>query len=223
VLFDIHGNLDALEAVVEAAEQQGVDGYVLGGDYGMLGPEPLGVIQRVEGLPVDLLLRGNTERWVADLGAADIPNEVIRAACSNVADQLGPELVELLARLPDGGRLRDIEFAHASPESDMLGFFAEPGENESRLVTGVESAALVAGHTHQQFRRPVGTLEVINPGSVGIPLDGDSRAAWALLGDDGSVELRRTAYDTERPIAKLEAIGTEWALLAARRLREARP
>lgn len=223
LLFDIHGNLDALEAVIDEAHSQGVRGYVLGGDYGMLGPEPLGVVERLEELPVDLFLRGNTERWVADPGAADIPNETIRDACTHVALQLGSEMVERLALLPDTGHVQGVDFAHASPGSDMLGFFAEPGEGEQRLVAGVESAALVVGHTHQQFRRPVGPVEVINPGSVGIPLDGDTRAAWALLGDDGRIELRRTAYDTGAPIAKLREIGGEWATLAARRLREAQP
>ena len=57
---------------------------------------------------------------------------------------------------------------------------------------------LVFGHTHVQFRRfGRGGVELLNPGSVGMPFDGDTRAAYALFGDDGDVEARRVAYDHE--------------------------
>ncbi len=222
-MYDIHGNLDALAAVVNDARAGGAAHFVLGGDYAMLGPAPLDTVKLLDTLPVALKLRGNTERWVARLDADDIPGDAIREACRHVADALGPERVAGLATLPVTAELEGVTFAHASPASDMRGFFDAPAEGEEQLVRGVGTRQLVVGHTHMQFRRPVGGVEVINPGSVGFPLDGDPRAAYALRHDDGEIELRRVEYDCEPAAARLEAIGTEWALLAARRLRTARP
>jgi predicted phosphodiesterase len=76
-------------------------------------------------------------------------------------------------------------------------FLPEHGEDEGELLAGVEDDRLVFGHTHLQFRRRSehGGVELVNPGSVGMPFDGDPRAAYALAGGDGELELRRVAYD----------------------------
>jgi len=83
---------------------------------------------------------------------------------------------------------------------------------------------LVFGHTHLPFARRAGDVQLINPGSVGMPLDGDQRAAWAVVGDDGRVEHRRVAYDFERSAqALLERFGDkEWTNALAARVRRAR-
>ncbi len=221
VLYDIHGNLAALEAVVADARAAGASRFVLGGDYGMLGPEPAQTLTLIDSLPVDLVLRGNTERWVAQLDADDIPNDTIRAACAYVAEAQGAANVQRLAALPDTAELDGFAFAHASPGSDMRGFLSEPIGDEDVLVVGLAAPTLVVGHTHQQFRRQVGDVEVVNPGSVGLPLDGDTRAAYALWHDDGTLELRRVAYDSAAIATALDAIATEWSTLAANRVRTA--
>ena len=81
----------------------------------------------------------------------------------------------------------------------MQSFLPEPGDDEDELLIGVTDARLFFGHTHLQFRRtaqgPNGPVELVNPGSVGIPLDGDHRAAYALVDDDGGIEFRRVEYD----------------------------
>jgi diadenosine tetraphosphatase ApaH/serine/threonine PP2A family protein phosphatase len=75
----------------------------------------------------------------------------------------------------------------------------------------------VFGHSHLQFRRPgPNETELVNPGSVGMPLDGDTRAAWAVRRDDGGLELRRTAYDVERAVAKMREY--DWGERVAQRL-----
>jgi predicted phosphodiesterase len=75
---------------------------------------------------------------------------------------------------------------------------------------------------HLQYSRKVGAVEVVNPGSVGFPFDGDQRAAWAII-DDGQLELRRTAYDVERALARLAGLASHpERALAERRLRSAR-
>ena len=101
-----------------------------------------------------------------------------------------------LARLAETHADGDTLFCHGSPRSDVRSFLPEPAEDEGELLEGVAQALLVFGHTHIAFaRRAQGGVELVNPGSVGMPFDGDQRAAWAVLGDDGRVEHRRVSYD----------------------------
>jgi diadenosine tetraphosphatase ApaH/serine/threonine PP2A family protein phosphatase len=95
----------------------------------------------------------------------------------------------------------------------MVGFDDEPSDEDAGLVQGVDQRRVVFGHTHVQFERttPPG-IQLVNPGSVGMPFDHDHRAAYALLHDDGRVELRRVEYDW-RPVAVLmrERVGEPFA------------
>ena len=88
----------------------------------------------------------------------------------------------------------------------------EPAPGDERLLAGEQRRLIVFGHSHRQFRRPgPSQTELVNPGSVGLPLDGDRRAAWALRTPDGAIELRRTEYDAAPSIERLREIGSEWA------------
>jgi diadenosine tetraphosphatase ApaH/serine/threonine PP2A family protein phosphatase len=106
---------------------------------------------------------------------------------------------------------------HGSPVSDVRSFTPDPGEDEGELLDGVTERRLIFGHTHLQFRRPatVGDVELVNPGSAGMPFDGDHRAAYALLADDGTLTHRRVAYDhASVPAALRERYGdADWAQL----------
>lgn len=236
LLYDIHGNDLALEAVIADARAAGADAWLLGGDYCLMGAQPAAVLDRLETLPADTVrLRGNTERWVADPAAADIPVEAIRDAALWVRGAIGTDSVHELAALPDV--VNDVPFAgagmtvfcHASPGSDMLGFTDEPAASDGdAAANAAEANTIVCGHTHIQFIREVGVLQVVNPGSVGLPFDGDQRAAYGLLMPDGSFELRRVEYDIDAAIGAYQSIGAaphgsgEWVEIALRRLRTAR-
>ena len=231
LLYYIHGNLSALEAVLDDAEEAGADGYFLGGDYCLIGAEPAGVLERLERLPADTLwLRGNTERWVANPQADDIPVAAIRDAALFVQHAIGrPAVVELaalphvLTGVPHAGAEMTV-FCHASPGSDMIGFTDVPAPGDGEAAKNpYEANTIVCGHTHVQFAREVGVIEVVNPGSVGLPFDGDHRAAYAMLDDDGAFALRRVEYDVDRAIAAYAEHQGEWVDLAKRRLRDARP
>ncbi|MBJ7354852.1 MAG: metallophosphoesterase family protein [Thermoleophilaceae bacterium] len=226
LLYDIHGNDHALEAVIADATDAGTDAWLLGGDYCLMGAQPAAVLDRLEGLPADTIwLRGNTERWVAHPEADDIPIESIRDAALFVQGAIGPDSVKELAALPDV--LGDVPFdgaentvfCHASPDSDMLGFTDQPADTDAEAATSkFEANTIVCGHTHIQFAREVGVVEVVNPGSVGLPFDGDRRAAYALLAPDGSFELRRVDYDFEAALDAAGELEGAWAELARTRL-----
>lgn len=226
LLYDVHGNLPALEAVL--ADAQGADGYVIGGDVALFGSWPLQTVERLRELQNARWLRGNGERWA---GAPDEApdHEVVRGAIRAAREALGETLVAELARLPEslamGG---DARAWHGSPISDVRSFLPEPGDDEAELLAGVSEARLFFGHTHLQFRRtavrPGGTVELVNPGSVGMPLDGDPRAAYALLHPNGTVEHRRVAYDhTASAGAVRERFGeAPWTREVAGRIERAR-
>jgi diadenosine tetraphosphatase ApaH/serine/threonine PP2A family protein phosphatase len=130
-----------------------------------------------------------------------------------------------LARLPEQLVIDETRFCHASPISDVRSFMPEPTEDELELLDDVTEPRLVFGHTHLPFlRRSATGIELVNPGSVGLPFDGDPRAAYALLHPDGRVEHRRVSYDHEAAAAALgERFGpSPWTDTVARRIRTAR-
>ena len=221
VLYDVHGNLPALEAVLEDAAAAGARRYVLGGDYALFGPWPAETIERLRGLRGAQWIRGNGERWTAHPG--DAPDDpVVQGAISASRELLGEETVAELAALPERLTLGDCLFVHGSPPSDVRSFLPKPAPDEPELLAGVTDDRLVFGHTHLQFRRhAAGGLELLNPGSVGMPFDGDPRPAYALIGDDGEVELRRVVYDRVGAAAAARKRFPEFGETVARRIESA--
>jgi predicted phosphodiesterase len=227
ILYDIHGNLPALEAVLEDARRAGAKRYLLGGDYALFGAWPQQTLALLEQLDATWL-RGNGERWSAD--PADAPlREPLRSALGFCRSVLDGQRIAALAALPAQLRDGDTLYCHASPGSDVIGFEAQPTFDERQRLAGVDARRLIAGHTHVQFRRcaAVDGIELVNPGSVGLPLDGDRRAAYALVREHadspdqlGEIELRRVPYDVRRAIAAVRRLGP-WAETVAQRLERA--
>jgi predicted phosphodiesterase len=211
LLYDIHGNLAALEAVLADAETAGATSCVLGGDYASLGPWPRETAERLESLAAVVRIRGNVERWLREEPEApESARQFLATGLAVARESLGPALVEHLYRLPERGELDGILVCHGSPLSDIESFAPEAQPGEERLLAGESSRTILFGHSHRQFSRggPNGTL-LVNPGSVGAPLDGDRRAAWAIY-EDGEMDFRRTEYDVERAAAQMRSYG-DWA------------
>jgi diadenosine tetraphosphatase ApaH/serine/threonine PP2A family protein phosphatase len=216
LLYDIHGNLPALGRVLEEAEAEGVDRWLLGGDYGTPSPWPVETLERLKQLPDATWIRGNGERWLRE-PPEDRP-EVMSTYEVFTAGVPEDEADRLFA-LPPQAELDGVLYVHGSPVSDVQSFAPEPEKDEARLLGDVRDRMIVFGHSHRQFRRPgpAGT-ELLNPGSVGMPLDGDRRAAWAVRTDAGEFEFRRTEYDVEQAAAEYRSMGGEFGEFAARRI-----
>jgi putative phosphoesterase len=189
LLYDVHGNLPALEAVLDDCP---ADRFLLGGDHVGFGAWPKETAARLKQLDAEWI-RGNVDRWLVD--APDAP-EAMHEVIERSRELAGPELCQELSALPESTMHGGTLYCHASPLSDMDSFYPEPHDTDVERLMGVEARRVVFGHTHLQFMRPgPGGIELVNPGSVGIPLDGDRRAAYAIVNDDDSVELRRVEYD----------------------------
>jgi len=217
VLYDIHGNLVALDEVLKDADAAGADAYLLGGDFASFSPWPLETVQRLVALPQTTWIRGNGERWLRE-PPADRPDVAAELAAHDSG--LGTNegwLYSLQAQV----ELDGVLYVHGSPLSDVESFRAEPGEDDERMLNGVHDKTIVFGHSHLQFKRPGpnGTT-LINPGSAGMPLDGDVRAAYALRHDDGRFEFRRVAYDDERAAQAWDKMPGTFGQFAGQRLRK---
>ncbi len=203
-LYDIHGNLPALEAVLKEIEHEGVNLVVVGGDFvpGPMSLEVLGVLQHME----DRVkwIRGNCEREVVEFfdgGAVSyIKSQDVRESTEWIAGQMERKQRDFMAGLPEKISL-DIEgvgsvlFCHGSPRSDMeILTEATPDERVRETIAGVKEEVIICGHTHMQFDRKCEGKRVVNAGSVGMPY-GEPGAYWLLLGPD--VSLRKTNYDLE--------------------------
>jgi diadenosine tetraphosphatase ApaH/serine/threonine PP2A family protein phosphatase len=226
VFYDIHGNLVALEAVLAEAATAGATSYLLGGDYAAFGPWPRETVELLETLPAVARIRGNADRWLRD--EPEVPasaQQLVKSALAAARESLGPSLAACLYELPERAELDGMLVCHGSPLSDIESFASEAQPDEARMLAGEAQQTILFGHSHQQFRRPGpdGTY-LLNPGSVGMPLDGDRRAAWAILHDDGRVEHRRVDYDVEAAAAALESRfgDVEWTQVIRRRVLEAR-
>jgi diadenosine tetraphosphatase ApaH/serine/threonine PP2A family protein phosphatase len=219
LLYDIHGNMPALEAVLADAGEAGVERFVLGGDYALFGAWPAETVRLLRELDAEWI-RGNGERWTA--APSEAPDQV-QGAIERCAELLGQELVRQLAALPETFTADGVLYCHGSPRSDVESFMPQAAGDEAELLLGVEAERVVFGHTHLAFQRTaVGGIELINPGSVGMPFDGDPRAAYALVQAGGEVEQRRVGYDHLASAAAVRERLGEAGEIPARRIEQAR-
>jgi predicted phosphodiesterase len=197
VLADVHGNAVALQALLDELAQEEHDLVVFGGDL-TWGAEPRATYELVSSLDRALFVRGNSDRAVAE-------NDRSTERAEWMQEQHTGELRDFVAAFPEFvvvgvEGLGPVRFSHGSPRSDEECITPEtPVERVREFMTGVPERVLVSAHVHIQFDREVDGVRSVNPGSVGLPYEGEPGAYWALLGPD--VDLRRTEYDVERAAA----------------------
>jgi putative phosphoesterase len=182
-LYDVHGNLPALEAVLTELEREPVDEVVFGGDL-TWGPQPQETLRVVRSVENASYVRGNADRD---------PDEWERSCLSG-------EDIAFLQGQPETVERDGVLYCHATPRSDdEVVTPATPDERLAEILAGVEQRVVVAGHTHMQQDRMVGDIRFVNAGSVGLPYEGEVAAFWALL-VDGEPELRKTPVNQERVV-----------------------
>jgi predicted phosphodiesterase len=207
-LYDVHGNTEALDAVLADPRAAGPDAVVVGGDA-VPGPFGLATLARLDELAVPVRwIRGNGERELAEAVTAAPPTgETADRTAWISAAEIGDERALALGSLPLSVELDGVLYCHASPRRDdeMLTRISDPARYADAL-SGVTAPLVVAGHTHQQDDRTVGDVRFVNAGSVGLPYEGDGAARWLWV-EGGVPELRRTAYDSAGAGARILAAG----------------
>jgi putative phosphoesterase len=200
-LYDIHGNLPALEAVLAEVDAAGVDRVLVGGDV-VAGPFPAECLEALDAVGERVsYVRGNADREVLAGGEGD------RSWCLQA---LGPEHARRTAEWPltvtlDADGLGPVLFCHATPRSDEAFLTSlTPDEAVAEELSGVAEDVVVYGHIHVQYERGE-RPRLVNPGSVGWPHERKPGAFWALFGPE--VEFRRTDYDVDAAVSLIAATG----------------
>jgi putative phosphoesterase len=210
VVSDIHGNWPALETVAAVPH----DSVVCLGDIVGYGPRPGECLRWLRANGAEIV-QGNHDRALAD----DVPPrcrtdfEWLAAAAAAIGrQQLDDEEKVFLRALPrtrrfvlDGQR---VLMVHATPADPLYSYLAPDRELWRAAVSGIDADILLVGHTHLPFQLCVGGVDVLNPGSVGQPKDGDPRASYAVI-EEGVPRLERLTYPIERTVAGLESAGVE--------------
>jgi putative phosphoesterase len=171
-LYDIHGNLAALEAVLAEIPDDAT--IVVGGDVCFAGDQPAEVLERLRALGEQVVwVRGNTDRVIT------------------TESHLSDEQVAFLHGLPPTAQIDRVLYCHATPRNDMDIFTVDtPAERIAFLFEDVDADVVVCGHTHMQFKRTIAGKCVINSGSVGSPFEEKPGAYWTL-----DLEPRFTPYE----------------------------
>jgi predicted phosphodiesterase len=205
VLYDIHGNLPALEAVVADARAAGADSFLLGGDLVGFGPFQEETLALLDELPERTVwIRGNGERWLRE-PPVDRPEVMqFEAEMKTSFDQ---QTIERLYRLPARAEVDGVVYVHGCVVSDVDSFATQEQDADVLRCGGLTGRTIVFGHSHLQFERPgPNGNRLVNPGSVGMPLDRDTRSAWAAW-DGSEFELHRTEYDIDRAVDAAKGLG----------------
>ncbi|WP_128894991.1 metallophosphoesterase family protein [Longirhabdus pacifica] len=205
-LYDIHGNLPALNAVLEELNNVQPDLIVIGGDI-VSGPMPIETLERLLQLGDKVrFIRGNGDREVVLAYGGDPLHQMYEKGREKqlwVAKQMKQSHCDFLSQLPEVitihlEDLGDILFCHATPQSDEHIFTPHTSMQKlTSIFDGVDQRYVVCGHTHIQFKQQVGIHTVLNSGSVGMPFADQPGAYWLLLSSEG-YEFKRTLYNKEK-------------------------
>jgi putative phosphoesterase len=212
IISDVHANLRALRAVARGAGP--VDYVLCAGDTISYGPDPNATLDWLRQRTA-IAVRGNHDHAVAS-GAdprASPGKQLLALAMRDwTRGRLEPAEMAWLRRLPlrltwevGGARFAVV---HATPRDPLYDYHLRPdvsAESMGQLLAGIDAEVVVVGHTHWPLLRAHGDLQIVNPGSVGQPLDGDPRAAYAVW-EDGKITLRRVEYDQSAVLAALSRL-----------------
>lgn len=203
-LYDIHGNLPALEAVLAEVRRERVRQIIIGGDV-LPGPMPvecLDLLTRLE-IPTHFIIGNGDREVLARIRGAETEwyktaRQEWREPIDWTAQQLLPEHEKLIASWPATLRLTvddlgEVLFCHATPRNDTDIFTRLTSEDFlAPLFAEVKQELVICGHTHMQFDRLIGKTRIVNAGSVGMPF-GRTGADWLILGP--GIDFRHTDYD----------------------------
>jgi len=207
IISDIHGNLVALEAVMDSIRSEGVDRVVCLGDVVGYGARPNECVDVIRSNEIPCIL-GNHDEGAIGLGDINYFNQWAREAILWTSVSLNEKSKEFLMSLKFTYEIEDMLFVHASPYEPKSWHYIF-SEYEARLsFSSFKQQVCFVGHTHipAVFSEPDGRRHIINVGSVGQPRDHDPRACWELYETDPEkFKLIRVEYDVEEASSQIIA------------------
>lgn len=217
VLADIHGNMPALEAVIDDIATQQIDEVLVGGDLVGRGPQGSRVIQRISelGWPT---VRGNHEDYLLTFRRGEVPPDWLEAEEWSASRWMAADLtdadVQYMETLPFSLRSRDlpqIHLVHASPGSNNDGIGPWTSERSiKRHFDSIAESVLVCAHTHRPLHQQFEDGHVVNVGSVGLPFNRDRRAQYVVFDSDDDewvIQFRQVDYDLEQILEVYDSSG----------------
>lgn len=215
IVSDIHGNLAALEAVIEDIASRGVDQVVHGGDLALMGPRPAEVIDRicelgwpgVVGNTDELLWRPEQHSRQRDRAPQlqTLLRWLFDAYAPYTLEEIGEERLAWLRNLPTELRIEGVAIVHAVPGDLWRAPMPDASDRDlDATYRPLDTSTVAYGHIHRPFTRAIGDLVVANAGSAGMPWDGDVRASYLLVAD-GRVDVIRVAYDIDAEAREFES------------------
>ncbi len=211
IVTDIHANIDALRAINEPFDKMLVLGDLV--DYGAAPEDAIRFVREKNATAIS----GNHDFAMAtgaDCRSSPISHALSVATREHFRPLLSAEALGYLRSLPAGLTIETegtrIYLVHATPREPLFEYLdGNDPESEWRSAIGdlaEKEGWLFVGHTHKPFIRKIGRLTIVNPGSLGMPIDGDPRACIAIW-EDGDIQLKRIAYDVEQAVSRLHNSG----------------
>lgn len=214
VISDIHGNLSALNAILQDIEKQGIENIFFLGDLVMNGPSPREVFEIIEDISPEVWIKGNTDEWLEILDehyVADTPKKKLMLARNNFAkEHLTAEHIEKLQKIQEQSVViindKKILCVHGSPDSieEAVGIM-RPLSYFENLIEHSSFDLMLCGHTHLPFIGFYKGKKIMNPGGIGFSLDEDPRASYGVItigNNEFSLGIHRVDYDIETVLAE---------------------
>lgn len=218
VIADIHGNIPALEAVLDDLAHRQVDEVLVGGDLVGRGPQGGAVVRRIRALGL-ATIGGNHEEYLLAFRRREVPEAWWHgeewAASRWMAAELAADEADFIAELPFSTSRGSLRLVHGTPSTnrDGIGPWTRDDDVDAHLDS-VDESLLVCAHTHRPLERTTDRGMVVNVGSVGLPFNRDSRAQYAIFQGDPDderarwqTEFRQVEYDLDAVYAVYEQTG----------------
>ncbi|WP_160196080.1 metallophosphoesterase family protein [Senegalia massiliensis] len=208
VLSDIHGNLTALEVVIEYSMNQGIEYFIIAGDHISDCPHPNEVLNRISKLK-GWIIRGNREEYIfRTIDDTTVDWNKYRQLDSMVwtRDELESHNIEFIRKLSDQETIQiqdfdSIRVVHGSTEDIYEHLYPHKEDRLVEILNNIDEKVLICGHTHQQWSKFINGKLVLNPGSVGGHFNKETSAEFSILSwsnDEWTVEHHKVKYDIDR-------------------------
>lgn len=216
VLSDIHGNMEALEAVLEDMQDKNIEKIFVCGDIAMAGPEPSRTVDFFRSFDATII-QGNTDEMIVKNIIP--PNEIMANALKYAQDVLSDEQKEFLAQLSfsHSEKIEDLNllFVHGSPRKNNEDILpGQDSEKIAEMIAGHGEDLIFCGHTHIPCGYQIKKQTIVNVGSVGRPFSSEPKSCYLIVDinkNEAEILHHFVSYDVQAAAEKLSKAGFDGA------------